>query len=260
MKIFFLSFLVLTLIPGCHSFSLDGAEEHMTEDCKCENFIDTGGDLYIIEKKGSVQPCGRHLGDTLKYGYIINNDNCEAYLPFKYQDARHFSSGLAPVKNNNKWGVIDKFGKLVIDYKYEDLQPFSDSLALFSAYNQYGFINYRGDTLISADLDFASSFWADIAVIKKNNYWNIINTKGEYLPVKIDSLIQEYNFNESNIGIYRGGNKEDETFEFPFYSNGEKVKLWVGKKKFVLLPIEEKIDFSTFDDSLAIQNLQPIYK
>jgi hypothetical protein len=50
-----------------------------------------------------------------KRGFI--NTQGEFVIPCKYEDARDFSQGLAWVQLNNKWGCIDKEGKVVVPFK-----------------------------------------------------------------------------------------------------------------------------------------------
>lgn len=42
----------------------------------------------------------------------------------KFEDARKFENGRAPVKVNGKWGLIDKTGKWVVEAKYDVLKEF----------------------------------------------------------------------------------------------------------------------------------------
>ena len=48
----------------------------------------------------------------------------------KYEDAGLFVDGLAPVKQNGKWGYIDKTGKTVIPFQYDIAGLFNEGFAL----------------------------------------------------------------------------------------------------------------------------------
>lgn len=48
----------------------------------------------------------------------------------QYEDADSFSNDCAAVKQNGKWGYIDKTGKQIIACKYDVAMPFSEGLAL----------------------------------------------------------------------------------------------------------------------------------
>jgi Caspase domain/WG containing repeat len=47
------------------------------------------------------------------------------WLVGHYEDAYDFEGGTAGAKRNQKWGVIDKNGRTLIDFKYDELRPFS---------------------------------------------------------------------------------------------------------------------------------------
>lgn len=65
---------------------------------------------------------------THKWGYLENSYKVK--IPFKFDNARDFSEGLAAVKNSSvKWGYIDKKGKLIVDYQYDDASNFKNGVA-----------------------------------------------------------------------------------------------------------------------------------
>lgn len=80
-RIRFLLILIIIQIflAGCRGVTIDADEEYMRIDCKCEAFRD-GGDF--TKHYGKVRACARRINDTLKWGFVIDNDSCEAVLPF----------------------------------------------------------------------------------------------------------------------------------------------------------------------------------
>lgn len=52
------------------------------------------------------------------------------FIAPKYEDAGTFNNGLAPVKQNGKWGYIDKTGKTVIPFQYDIAGLFNEGFAL----------------------------------------------------------------------------------------------------------------------------------
>ena len=66
--------------------------------------------------------------NTDKYGFIDKTG--KVVIPCKWKDAWDFHEGLAPVKDaNGKWGYIDKTGKLVIPCQWEDAGYFHEGRA-----------------------------------------------------------------------------------------------------------------------------------
>jgi WG containing repeat len=60
-----------------------------------------------------------------------------------------FSEGLSGVLLNDKWGFIDRNGKLVIPYQFDEIQNFSGGVAMVKVGNLFGVINREGKWIIS---------------------------------------------------------------------------------------------------------------
>ncbi|MFM7618374.1 MAG: WG repeat-containing protein, partial [Bacteroidota bacterium] len=59
-----------------------------------------------------------------------------------------FRDGLAKFRTNDKYGVIDTTGKVIVPMKYEEIEPFLDGVArveIFGDYpTHYGYIDKQG--------------------------------------------------------------------------------------------------------------------
>ncbi|MBI4854136.1 MAG: WG repeat-containing protein [Acidobacteria bacterium] len=122
---------------------------------------------------------------------------------------------LFPIKQNGKWGYIDKIGQIIIEPKYLAAQPFSDSLAFVrtakhlkaidslgntvfklplasnfpGAYSEglapflvdgkYGFIDKNGKTILDFKYDFAAPFSDGLALIKIGDKYGFIDKDGK---------------------------------------------------------------------------------
>lgn len=62
--------------------------------------------------------------------YAADKFNYSELITPQYEDAKAFSSGLAPVKKAGKWGFIDRQNKAVIDFKYDYASYFSEGKAI----------------------------------------------------------------------------------------------------------------------------------
>jgi len=83
------------------------------------------GRMYFIDKTG---------------GIVIDLQNLEVkegLLP-------GFSEGFAGVKIKDKWGFIDKTGKVVIEPKYDMVWPYFDGLSKVQIDDKYGYIDKTG--------------------------------------------------------------------------------------------------------------------
>ena len=76
----------------------------------------------------------------------------------RFEDAGRFSEGLAPVKQNGKWGYINEEGDVVIDFQYDRAYTFNEGYAVVgtitgpgkeewdrdATYIQMGFVDKSG--------------------------------------------------------------------------------------------------------------------
>ncbi|HPJ02920.1 MAG TPA: WG repeat-containing protein [Candidatus Limiplasma sp.] len=59
-----------------------------------------------------------------KWGFVDRNG--EVIVETIWDSASEFSEGLAGVERDGKWGFINIYGDLVIDLKWDDVWIFSD--------------------------------------------------------------------------------------------------------------------------------------
>ena len=63
------------------------------------------------------------------------------------------NSGLFRIKQNSKWGFMDRTGKVVINPQFDGAYDFSDGLACVKAGNRYGFIDTKGQYAINPQFE-----------------------------------------------------------------------------------------------------------
>lgn len=114
------------------------------------------------------------VGLNKKYGFIDNNGN--TIIDFKFDNARNFANGLAPVKVKDKWGFINIKGEFVIPPQYDNAQGFG--FEIFNKDNAFVMVKYNDDDQI----------------IKK---WGIIDKAGNWV------LKPKYQSNAFNGLIYQ---------------------------------------------------------
>ncbi|HXI91000.1 MAG TPA: WG repeat-containing protein, partial [Blastocatellia bacterium] len=83
----------------------------------------------------------------------------------RYDSAKEFSEGLAPVQVGNKWGYIDKKGQIVIEPKFDKANLFSEGFALVQQGRLAGFIDRTGSFVIPAQFEYAEDFSDGLAVV-----------------------------------------------------------------------------------------------
>lgn len=117
------------------------------------------------------------IRDNGRYGYI-DRDGFVVIKP-QYEDGYNFSEGLARVGLQHRYGFIDKTAKIVVRPKFQNAEDFSEGLALVAINNRYGFINNMGEVAIPLDYEFANSFSEGLAVFYKDSKCGYLNKTGE---------------------------------------------------------------------------------
>jgi hypothetical protein len=133
------------------------------------------------------------IRDNGRYGYI-NRSGLVIIKP-KFEDAYNFSEGLARVAVQHKYGFIDKRGNMVIEAVFGDAGDFSEGLARVSVDNKYGFIDKKGNAAIPMEYELVSEFSEGVAGVYIQGKWGYINNKGE--------MTIQPKFN--NAGFFKGG-------------------------------------------------------
>ena len=74
-----------------------------------------------------------------------------------------FSKILARVKQNNKYGYIDKTGKIVIQPQFDEANAFYEGLASVEKNKKWGYIDKTGKIVIQPQFDLAGNFFEDFS-------------------------------------------------------------------------------------------------
>jgi len=157
-----------------------------------------------------TRPLFECYGDSLfprrlngKYGYFRKKDikkgdfeTAPFYIQPIYESAGWFHGGVAPVKFNGKWGLIDNHGNTIVDFIYDAIsiswnncsyrsyerRPrctyFHDDLLAVSFNGKWGYIDAQGNIKLGFEYEQAMNFWEGLALVKQYGKWGFINTFG----------------------------------------------------------------------------------
>lgn len=95
------------------------------------------------------------MGDNEKYG--IMNEYGELLINPKFDRIEPFSEGLALVVSKDKYGFIDKTGKVIIPIKYENASGFSEGLAGVQINKRIGYIDKNDRMVIKPMYDLITA-------------------------------------------------------------------------------------------------------
>lgn len=117
-----------------------------------------------------------------KYTFVDAGGRIISEQRFDY--ARHFAEGLAPVKLGGLWGYLDKKGTIVIAPRFEDAAAFSDGLARVSKGGLTGYVTHSGEFAITPRFKYAEDFADHRAVVGDgaSAYWYIAHSGQKAIP------------------------------------------------------------------------------
>jgi hypothetical protein len=176
-------------------------------------FINIKGDTVIkpiFDKTGEFSEglCLASKGG-FKYGYIDTTGkwvvqpiytmetSIKVNGEFDYSD-KNFSGGFAAVCKDEKYGVIDKNGNLVIGFKYGYIGKFSEGVAPAKKDSLYGYIDIKENWVIKPKYNDAESFHNGLAAVAKGPFleekWGFIDHNGKVvIPL---TIFANYTFTE----------------------------------------------------------------
>jgi len=150
-------------------------------------FIDTLGNLIIPYRydKSSISLNTEFLIIKVKKGDkwgIINREG-KVLADFIYDKIGSFGfyhdQKLINVKKDGKWGFIDRSGDLVTKYHFEDAEGGRNGFAAVKKNGKWGYIDKNGDMLVKCQFAEVNRFENDMAAVKKNGKWGFINSQGK---------------------------------------------------------------------------------
>ena len=122
-----------------------------------------------------VFPGGKQGGDHPSCKFTFIDRAGRVVSKDRYDNARDFSEGLAPVRFGGLWGFIDKTGNAVIAPKFEDADIFSSGLSRISAKGLFGYADKSGNVVVPPNFKYAENFSEDFAVVGDGSgvFWYI---------------------------------------------------------------------------------------
>lgn len=112
--------------------------------------------------KGRVPAC--------KFTFV---DAHGAVLKARFDDAKNFSEGMAPVRLGEKWGYIDKSGRVRITPQFDEAWPFSGGIARVrqgGLTGLFGYIDTQGRYVVPPRFKYADDFAEGLAAVGDMEY------------------------------------------------------------------------------------------
>lgn len=116
------------------------------------------------------------------YWGMINEFGVEIIKP-KYKDIIKFYEfgGFILIDNNEKYGLINNIGEIVVDCIYDTICGYSEGLIRVNKGKKCGFIDVNGNEVIECIFDECNLFKSGLAIVKFNGEWGIIDNRGKVI-------------------------------------------------------------------------------
>ena len=91
-----------------------------------------------------------------------------------------FAEGLAAVQVGERWGYINRRGKIVISPRFGEAGPFAEGRAKIYQNGKYGYIDRTGKIVIPPQFQLAEQFSEGLALVASGDYkYAFINRAGK---------------------------------------------------------------------------------
>lgn len=146
-----------------------------------------------------------------KWGYI--NTKAEWIISPEYEGYENFSDDVValrkklPGSSKILYGIVDKFGKTVVDFKYAKIDGFILDRGVFkeSDTKLWGIMNSHGKVILPASFDSLYLETGANIIAQKGGKWGFIDKNGKILiPLKYDGFSTT---RDENLAIVKIGTK-----------------------------------------------------
>lgn len=168
---------------------LDIEYQGITKVSKDTFIVKKDNKLSVIKNIHEKSPIFLEMNETPIYydsEKVISEHNGVHSLSFftqegkaSYENIRGFLYDMAVVKENDKYGIIDEKGNILLKSEYEFLEIAAPDLLVFKNNDKYGYIDKKGKEVIPARYDEVTSFFGNRAMVIKDDEIKVIDKRGQ---------------------------------------------------------------------------------
>jgi len=134
-------------------------------------FINIAGELVVPAQYTAVQNFSEGITAVQQddmWGVI--NKQGKILLPCQYEEVRSASDNILCVKYHGVYGYFDKTGKKIIDFQFEKARDFHNGFAaVTNSQNKYGLIDINGNIILPFKYSNISDVSDNTAIFQQNN-------------------------------------------------------------------------------------------
>ncbi|GAA0116134.1 WG repeat-containing protein [Clostridium senegalense] len=148
---------------------------------------------FIIEKDGKTGYISNDGKEILPIKYDELNSSPEFLLPENYDTTiEEFYSSYIELYNqqlnnyiyiklDNKFGVCNKDGKIIIEPKYSRIKYLNKNYLAVLEDNLWGILDINGNVIITPKFNDIGKFNADLVPVKVDNHWRYVDLKDNFV-------------------------------------------------------------------------------
>ncbi len=189
-------------VKGRLSVKMMNGEEHLgslndfMSTMRSQNYLEsiTLVDQRLFEK-------GKMFVDKGEWGYLDTLG--KLVIPGQYDFAKDFRSGVGIVKQNDKWGTIGYNGEVLLENEFDEIHFLKASnnqiLRVYVNEEKYGVIDSTGKVVVEVMYEEVGEFNEGRIPVKRNGKWGFMDQKGnEIIPCIYEKVL---NFSEGLAGV-----------------------------------------------------------
>lgn len=123
---------------------------------------------------------GRGLVRKGKFRFYFITEKADMHHGY-YEKASEFSHGVAVVRMNNKWGVINRRGIALIPPRYSKISAFRDGYATVKVEGFSGLTNAQGKSIVSPDFESITYAGDGVFRVEQGDKVGYFNEQGEWI-------------------------------------------------------------------------------
>ncbi len=126
-----------------------------------------------------LYPYSEYIDGKKSYGFM-NISGKIIIEPFFSEVGAFSEDGRCPVCMDRKWGIIDKFGNLVVDFEFDEINsnPSEGFWVCYLRDRGYGFLNLDTGNVISCQYNSCGIFSDGVVPVQQDGYWGAVDTEG----------------------------------------------------------------------------------
>jgi hypothetical protein len=123
---------------------------------------------------------GRGLVRDRQYRFYYITESAKMYDGF-YEKASAFKNGVALVKEEGKWGIINQRGLTIIAPKYDKIEDFKNGYAKVRIHGFNGLSNLKGELIVQPNYEYISYAGNGIFRVEQGDEVGYFNSDGDWL-------------------------------------------------------------------------------